>query len=85
MIGAELNRSSAAHKGYLVAPNQLAHQANGVADILLGDAEKGGGLMKGDRREVHSSSPPSLTAAFLTKIRIFGASPLNMRSVAYRR
>ncbi|WKL41872.1 hypothetical protein Q1M64_21370 [Sinorhizobium meliloti] len=50
-----------------MAPKQLAHQANGVADILLGDAEKGGGLMKGDRREVHSSSPPSLTAAFLTK------------------
>lgn len=57
MIGPELNRSSAAHKGYLVAPNQLAHQANGIADILLGDAEKGGGFMEGDWGEVHSSPP----------------------------
>lgn len=57
MIGAELNRSSAAHKGYLVAPNQLAHQANWIADILLGDAEEGGGFVKGDGGKVHSSPP----------------------------
>lgn len=57
MIGPELNRSSAAHKGYLVAPNQLAHQADGIADILIGNAKKGGGFVEGDWREVHSSPP----------------------------
>lgn len=68
MIGSELNRSSAAHKGYLVAPNQLAHQANGVADILIGNAEKGGGLMKGNRREVHSHLPEVSMARICTSV-----------------